>query len=111
MIFAEPLTGLKFNSRNVDDEVVADQENIKSFACRDNDEILCYLMNDDPSDTFANTKTRVKFSSQMDDGQYEVNWIDIRTGKTVRSEKISRFPAELTTPEFKDGLFGYISKN
>jgi hypothetical protein len=108
--FCKTINWSEFNSRNVNEEIISEQENIKSFACRDNDEILFYLMNDDPSDAFANTKTKVKFSSRMDDGEYKIKWIDIRTGKSVRSETISKFPADLTTPEFKDGLFGYIKK-
>jgi hypothetical protein len=72
--------------------------------------MLLYLMNNDTADIFAPVKTKLKVTSQMDNGQYEINWIDIRTGKTISSEKLSKIPAEITSPEFKDGLFAYIKK-
>jgi hypothetical protein len=108
--FCRTVNWSEFNSRNADDEVKADDPDIKAFACRDNDEMLFYLMNDDPADTFAPAPAQLKISSQMEEGKYELRWIDIRTGKETGRKKISEFPAQIKTPEFRDGLFGYIRK-
>jgi len=108
--FCKTINWSRFNSSNVDEEIEADKSNIKAFACRSNDEILLYLMNDDPTDKFEKTQTQLKISSQLDNGRYELKWIDIRTGETINSEKISDFPVLVNTPDFRDGLFGHIRK-
>ena len=54
--FCKTVNWSGFNSKNVDEEIKADQPNIKSFACRSNDEVLLYLMNNDPSDKFELTR-------------------------------------------------------
>jgi len=106
--FCKTIDWGKFNSRNVDGEIEADQPDLKAFACRSNDEILLYLMNDDPSDTFGSTRTQLKITSQLVKGQYELDWIDIRTGEIINSDRISDFPVVVSTPAIKDGLFGHI---
>ena len=94
----------------MDGEIVPDQPGIKTFACRSNDEMLLYLMNDDTADKFEKTHTQLKITSQLDKDRYELKWIDIRTGETISREKISEFPAVVNTPDFRDGLFGHIRK-
>jgi hypothetical protein len=108
--FCKTVNWSGFNSRNADEEIVTDNRNIKAFACRDNEEILLYLMNDDPSGIFESTQAQLKISSQLEKGQYELKWIDIRTGMTIDSSKISGFPAVVNTPSFRDGLMGHLHK-
>lgn len=108
--FCKTINWSRFNSRNVDEEIKADNPNIKAFACRSNDEILIYLMNDDPAHAFGLTQTQLKISSQLENGLYELKWINIRSGKTINSNKISNFPVLVKTPDFKDGLMGHIRK-
>ncbi len=108
--FCKTIDWSHFNSENADKEIETEHPDIKSFACRDNDEILFYLMNDDPSHTFGPVKTKLKISCQMDEGRYELRWIDIRSGETIKKKKISGFPVNIESPEFKDGLFAYIRK-
>jgi hypothetical protein len=108
--FCKKINWSRFNSRNVDEEIKSDQPNIKAFACRSDDQILLYLMNNDPTHTFGLTQTQLKISSQLENGQYELKWIDIRTGNTIKSNKISSFPVVVETPDFKDGLIGHIQK-
>ena len=108
--FCKTITWSAFNSKNADEEMGADNPDIKIFACRDSKEILLYLMNDDTANLFELTRTQIKISSQLEKGQYELKWIDIRTGKTIDSSKISGFPAVVNTPSFSDGLMCHIRK-
>ena len=108
--FCKTIDWSKFNSRNVDGEIEADKPDIKAFTCRSDDEILLYLMNDDSTDSFGLSKTQLKISSQLEKGQYELDWIDIRTGEIINSDRISDFPVVVSTPAFKDGLFGHVRK-
>jgi len=108
--FCKTIDWSQFNSRNVDEEIEPNQPDIKAFACRSDNEMLLYLMNDDPTHTFEKTRTQINISSQLEKGMYELKWIDIRTGETIRKDKISGFPVTVNTPDFNDGLFGYIHK-
>ena len=108
--FCKTINWSGFNSKNVDGEIVPDQPGIKTFACRSNDEMLLYLMNDGSADKFEKTHTQLKITSQLDKDRYELKWIDIRTGETISREKISEFPAVVNTPDCRDGLFGHIRK-
>jgi hypothetical protein len=108
--FCRTLNWSEFNSRNVNDEIKSDNPDIRVFACRSNNEALLYLMNDDATEKFNPTKTKLTITSQFEKGKYELTWIDIRTGKKAGSKKISGFPAEVKTPDFKDGLFGHIRR-
>jgi hypothetical protein len=108
--FCKTINWSGFNSRNVNEEIVPEQPNIKAFACRSDNEVLFYLMNDDPADIFKLTQTGLKISTPLEKGKYQIRWIDIRNGKTIGSKKISRFPITIKTPGFKDGLFGHIRK-
>jgi len=109
--FCKRVDWSRFNSKNVDDEVEVGNPNIKAFACRGDDMMLLYLMNDDPNQAFELTSTQLNITSGFEKGQYEVEWIDMRTGKDIKHGRISDFPVTIETPEFKDGLFGYIRKN
>jgi mannan endo-1,4-beta-mannosidase len=108
--FCQTVKWNEFNSRNIDDKVKPSDSNVKAFACADSKEILLYLMNDDPQDKFEPLKTTLTVSAEMASGKYSIEWIDIRTGKILNSKKISTFPAEIKTPEFRDGIFGHIRK-
>ncbi len=108
--FCKTIDWSQFNSRNADDEIEVYQPNIKAFACRSNDMLLIYLMNDDPNHGFELTQTQLNILSPLESGQYELNWIDIRSGKEIKGARISDFPVIVETPDFKDGLFGYLGK-
>jgi hypothetical protein len=108
--FCKTINWSNFNSRNADEEIEVNNPDIKVFACKSNDEILFYLMNDDPSDKFETTKAQINLTSQLEGGKYKLDWIDIRTGEKIKSRRISGFPANEKTPDFKDGLFGHIRK-
>ena len=108
--FCKKINWAQFNSRNVNEEIEPVQSNIKAFACRSNSEMLLYLMNDDPAHEFKTTHTQLKITSDFDEGLYVLNWIDIRTGKSIHSSEISTFPGIVETPDFKDGLFCHIQK-
>lgn len=108
--FCKTINWSEFNSKNVDEEIVPVRSGIKAFACRSNEEMLLYLMNDDSANIYKKTQTQLKITSQFDKGRYELNWIDIRTGETISREKISEFPALVNTPDFRDGLFCHIRK-
>ncbi len=108
--FCQTVKWNEFNSRNIDEKVKPSDKNVKVFACADSKEMLLYLMNDDPQDKFEPLKTTLTVTSDMEAGKYRIEWIDIRTGKILSSKKISSFPAEITTPEFRDGIFGHIRK-
>lgn len=108
--FCSTINWSEFNSRNADNEVVPWDTTVTAFACRSNDQMLIYLMRDDPADKFETFKTKFNITSGLDKGKYELTWIDIRTGKKISSRKISGYPATLETPEFKDALFGLIKK-
>ena len=108
--FCKTIDWSQFNSWNVDGEIEAFKTDVKVFACRSSDELLLYLMNDDPTDTFSETQSQLRISSVLEKGQYEVMWIDIRTGGIIENEMITEFPTIVETPDFKDGLFCHIQK-
>jgi len=108
--FCQTIKWNEFNSRNINDKVKAENNNVRAFSCADADELLLYLMNDDPEDKFGPLTTTLMVSAEMEAGKYRIDWIDIRTGKKVKSNNISSFPAEIKTPEFRDGIFAHISK-
>jgi hypothetical protein len=100
----------EFNSRNINDKISADNENVKVFASADSKEMLIYLMNDDPEDKFLPVRVNLNISAEMEPGQYRIEWIDIRTGKAISSKKLKDLNRVIESPEFKDGLFGHIRK-
>jgi hypothetical protein len=100
----------EFNSRNINDKISADNENVKVFASADSKEMLIYLMNDDPENKFEPVRVNLDLSVEMDPGQYRIEWIDIRTGKTISSKKLKDLNRVIESPEFRDGLFGHIRK-
>ena len=108
--FCKTIDWSRFNSRNADDEIKIDQPNIQAFACRSNDMLLLYLMNDDSNHVFELTRTQLEIISPLESGPYELKWIDIRSGEEIKDASISDFPLIVETPDFKDGLFGYIQK-
>jgi len=108
--FCKTVKWNEFNSRNIDDQIKPANENIKVYACAGNKEALLYLMNDDPQDKFEPVRTSLNISAPLNEGPYTIDWIDIRTGEKISSKRISGFPADVKTPDFKDGLFGHIRR-
>jgi len=109
--FCSTIKWNEFNSRNINDKIESDNDNVKVYACADNKKALIYLMNDDQADIFGPVKTRLKISAPFDNGHYTLDWIDIRTGSISGSIELSAFPATVDTPEFKDGLFAHLRKS
>jgi len=108
--FCSSINWSQFNSRNVDEEIKMSLDYVKAFACRSDDEMLIYMMNYDPKDTFNPVNTKMTVSSQMEKGEYILKWIDIRTGQAIKQVEVGNFPAILEVPAFRDGIFGYLSK-
>jgi len=109
--FCKTIDWSRFNSRNTNCEVEPVSPKIKAFACRSDTEMMLYLMNDDPEHKFDKKTTQIKILSEFEEGSYELNWIDIRTGKSISKKSVTEFPAIVDTPEFRDGLFCHILKN
>jgi hypothetical protein len=108
--FCRTINWSGFNSRNINDKIGTDNKNVKVFACADSKEMLIYLMNDDPDDKFLPLKVSLSISAEMEQGPYRIEWIDIRTGKTISSKKLKGLSKDVKSPEFRDGLFCHIRK-
>jgi hypothetical protein len=106
--FCKTIQWSEFNSRNVDDELKVEMPQVKAFACRNNNTMLIYLMNDDPAQNFGPIKTQMTISSELEVGTYQLQWIDIRSGQIVKKEKIHDFPGLIKVPKFNDGIFAVI---
>lgn len=107
--FCKTIDWKNFNSINVNNEVHSDNNNVVPFACRDDDEMLLYLMNDDSTKQFNELNTTITIEDGLINQLYYVAWIDIRTGNSIRVQKVKSVPFTLEAPTFKDGIFAYIS--
>jgi hypothetical protein len=108
--FCKTVKWSEFNSSNINEKVKPDKDNVRVYACADVKEILLYLMNDDPADKFETLRVNLNISAELEQGNYRLDWIDIRTGKTISSKKLSGVPANVKSPEFRDGMFAHIYK-
>lgn len=108
--FCKTVNWSEFNSKNMNDLVFCENENVLAYACGDENQMLIYLLNDDPEDTFNSLTTHLNLNVNLENTSYGLNWIDVRTGKTIRKERIKSFPAKVEVPEFRDGIFAHLRK-
>lgn len=106
--FCQTINWADFNSRNLDHKVRAGDQNVNVYACGNEDEMLLYLMHDDPEHRFNPVKTTVNILAELKDQPLNLEWIDIRTAKVIVSLQLKSFPIEVNVPTFRDGIFGHI---
>ncbi|MBK8504266.1 MAG: hypothetical protein IPL46_19905 [Saprospiraceae bacterium] len=108
--FTKTIDWSEFDSKNVDGEIVVDNVQIRVFACRSDKMQLIYLMNDDPLHTFAPLETTLAITSRFAPGNYQLKWVNIRSGQIVEQQEITDFSSTIQVPEFRDGIFAVINK-
>lgn len=108
--FGNSINWSEFNSKNVNHLVAPGDENVLAYACADEDETLLYLMHDDPDHEFNPVKTRLKISTGFKKLPVKIQWIDIRTGEVIKTQKIKSLPVDVDVPAFRDGIFAYLKK-
>jgi hypothetical protein len=106
--FCRKINWAEFNSRNMNCSVSAGTENILSYACGDENQMLLYLLNDDPEQRFEQVRTTLKISDVPLKKSAKLQWIDIRTGRMIKTQKIRSFPVEVEVPAFRDGIFAHL---
>jgi hypothetical protein len=99
-----------FNSKNLNPEVSSDNAYVKVFACGDEDEMLLYLLHDDPKNEFNSIHTFLTIATKLKEPPYHLDWIDIRSAAVVKSISINSFPAKVEVPPFRDGIFAHLKK-
>ena len=108
--FCQTINWTRFNSKNLNQQVMPGNNIVKAFACGDEDEMLIYLMSDDPDHEFKPVDTTIKISADLPDLLMKLEWIDIRTAKVIKTVQLDFFPAEVAVPIFRDGIFAHIKK-
>lgn len=108
--FCNSIDWSHFNSRNLNDKLTSKNQNIKVYVCGDDSQVFLYLLNDDPAKKFSAVKTTLDMNFEFKNLPVTMDWIDIRSGKVIRSRKIESFPAVISAPAFRDGLFAHLSK-
>ena len=108
--FCQGINWNEFNSRNLNNQVIPVNDKVKAFACGDEDEMLLYLMHDDPEHVFKTINTTLKISADLQDLPLRLEWIDIRTARVIGTTQLESLPREITVPAFRDGIFGHIKK-
>ncbi|HLF32881.1 MAG TPA: hypothetical protein VI583_01510 [Cyclobacteriaceae bacterium] len=106
--FCHTIDWANFNSKNLNEKLSASDTTVRVYACGDDNEMLIYLMNDDPENEFNPVKVKLNFSPGMVKSPASINWIDIRTGKTLVETYIKDPDQGVDVPEFRDGMFGYL---
>jgi hypothetical protein len=108
--FCQAINWNDFNSRNLNNQVIPANDKVKAFACGDEDEMLLYLMHDDPEHAFRTINTTLKISADLLDLPLKLEWIDIRTAQVIGTTQLESLPREITVPAFSDGIFGHVKK-
>jgi hypothetical protein len=108
--FCHTINWPEFNSRNVNDLVSCENDQVEAYACGDEEQVLIYLLNDDPEDKFESLTTTLDLNLDLTDPPYTLHWIDIRTGEVIGQRTIEIFPVEVEVPEFSDGIFADLRK-
>jgi hypothetical protein len=108
--FCKTIDWSRFNSRNMNDLVSIGDPNIPAYACGDENQLLVYLFHDDPEHQFKPVSTTLSLDVDMGVSPCQLEWIDIRTGKVIKKDKIRSFPAEVEVPVFRDGIFGHLRR-
>jgi len=106
--FCSTINWAKFNSINLNGKVSCSDDQVEAYACGDKEQLLVYLLNDDPEDRFDPISTTLNLNVDVLNLPCELNWIDIRTGKVISVQTIDSFAAEVEVPEFTDGIFGHL---
>jgi hypothetical protein len=106
--YCNKINWAQFNSRNMNDMISTEDVQVEAYACGDENQIMLYLLNDDPEDQFDPVSTRIDLNGSIKDLPCTLNWIDIRTGQVIHSQTIESFPAKVSVPAFKDGIFGHV---
>ncbi|MFC2124592.1 hypothetical protein ACFLU5_07250 [Bacteroidota bacterium] len=106
--FCQTVNWSEFNSRNMNDLASCENENVLAYACGDKNQMLIYLLNDDPEDNFDKMTTTLNLNVDLKNTPYKMEWIDIRTGDVIEKQAIKSFPAEIDVPEFRDGIFAHL---
>ncbi|MBR9998670.1 MAG: hypothetical protein KFF73_06855 [Cyclobacteriaceae bacterium] len=106
--FCQTIDWAAFNSKNMNDAVSSINENVLTYACGDENQMLLYLVHDDPEHRFEPVSTILKIAAGPEKPPTRINWIDIRTGKVIKSMEIRSFPAEVEVPAFRDGIFAHL---
>jgi hypothetical protein len=108
--FAKTIDWSEFDSKNVDGEISVDNEQVRVFACRSDHLQLIYLMNDDPLHAFTPINTGMVIKSRFAPGHYQLEWVDIRSGQTIKKQDVVDFSSRIPVPEFRDGIFAVLQK-
>ena len=106
--FAKKIEWKNFDSAPAHAEVSTSAKDVVHFACRDDDEMLVYLMHDDASHQFNKITTTLKVAKGLKNGTYAIDWIDVRSGKVMQTDTAKSVPFTIDSPNFKDGVFAHI---
>ena len=108
--FCKTIDWSGFNSRNMNGLVSTTDQNTLAYACGDENQMLLYLLNDDPTHQFNPVSTSLKMDVSLKKPPYLLEWIDIRTGEVIKKEKIRSFPVKVEVPVFRDGIFAHLKQ-
>jgi len=106
--FCNKIDWSHFNSKNINHLVSTMDQDIIAYACGDENQMLLYLMYDDPDHQFNPVSTTLNINVDLKNPPYKLNWIDIRTGDVIKTHKIESFPVDIEVPTFRDGIFGQL---
>lgn len=106
--FCQTIDWSNFNSKNMNDRMIPGDDAVKAYACGDEDEMLIYLMHDDPSHQFNTLQTTLEIDADLKDLPVQLEWIDPRTGSVIKKISLETMPQKIEVPGFRDGIFGHV---
>jgi|GEM_PF-3374147 len=106
--FCNTIDWSDFNSRSMMFHVSCTDDQVEAYACGDEQQMMIYLLNDDPEKKFEPVHTTLALDPRLKDQPYILNWIDIRTGEVLHSHTLESFPATVEVPPFRDGIFAHL---
>jgi hypothetical protein len=108
--FCQTVNWSEFDSKSMMYRVSCTDKQVEAYACGDDQQMMIYLLNDDPEDKFEAISTRINLDPGLTNPPYTIDWIDIRSGKVIKKETIESFPASIAVPPFNDGIFAHLNK-
>ena len=108
--FCQNINWSEFNSKSMMYRVSCTDKQVEAYACGDDQQMMIYLLNDDPEDKFEPIITTMTMNPGLNNPPYLLDWIDIRSGLVIKQDTIKSFPANISVPAFEDGIFAHLVK-
>lgn len=108
--FCQSIDWSNFNSKNLNDQVTPEDDAVKAYACGDEDEMLIYLIHDDPDHQFKTVSTMLEINVDLMEPPVQLEWIDPRNASVIKEITLETISQKIEVPGYRDGIFGHVKK-